>query len=39
MGMHPVVSEGGSTLSGGQRQRLIIAAALVRRLGSPLDCH
>lgn len=31
MGMHTVVSEGGSTLSGGQRQRLLIARALVRR--------
>jgi len=30
MGMHTVVSEGGSTLSGGQRQRLLIARALVR---------
>ena len=28
MGMHTVVSEGGSTLSGGQRQRLLIARAL-----------
>lgn len=31
MGMHTVVSEGGSTLSGGQRQRLLIARALVHR--------
>ncbi|MEO8333633.1 MAG: NHLP bacteriocin export ABC transporter permease/ATPase subunit [bacterium] len=31
MGMHTVVSEGGSTLSGGQRQRLMIARALVNR--------
>ena len=31
MGMHTVVSEGGSTLSGGQRQRLLIARALVTR--------
>ncbi|MEM7713464.1 MAG: NHLP bacteriocin export ABC transporter permease/ATPase subunit, partial [Cyanobacteria bacterium P01_A01_bin.68] len=31
MGMHTVVSEGGSNLSGGQRQRLIIARALVLR--------
>lgn len=31
MGMHTVVSEGGSTLSGGQRQRLLIARALVRK--------
>lgn len=31
MGMHTVISEGGSTLSGGQRQRLLIARALVRR--------
>lgn len=29
MGMHTVVSEGGSTLSGGQRQRLMIARALI----------
>jgi ABC-type bacteriocin/lantibiotic exporter with double-glycine peptidase domain len=31
MGMHTVVSEGGTTLSGGQRQRLLIARALVRK--------
>jgi len=31
MGMHTVVSEGGTTLSGGQRQRLLIARALVQR--------
>lgn len=31
MGMHTVVSEGGSNLSGGQRQRLLIARALVQR--------
>lgn len=31
MGMHTVVSEGGSTLSGGQRQRLMIARAIVNR--------
>jgi NHLM bacteriocin system ABC transporter ATP-binding protein len=31
MGMHTVVSEGGSTLSGGQRQRLLIARAIVNR--------
>ncbi len=31
MGMHTVVSEGGSTLSGGQRQRLLIARALVNK--------
>ena len=31
MGMHTVVSEGGSTLSGGQRQRLLIARAVVGR--------
>ncbi|MEB3294153.1 MAG: NHLP bacteriocin export ABC transporter permease/ATPase subunit [Synechococcales bacterium] len=31
MGMHTVVSEGGSNLSGGQRQRLLIAKALARR--------
>jgi NHLM bacteriocin system ABC transporter ATP-binding protein len=29
MGMHTVISEGGSNLSGGQRQRLLIAKALV----------
>jgi NHLM bacteriocin system ABC transporter ATP-binding protein len=29
MGMHTVLSEGGSNLSGGQRQRLLIARALV----------
>ena len=29
MGMHTVVSEGGTNLSGGQRQRLMIARALV----------
>jgi ATP-binding cassette subfamily C protein len=28
MGMHTVISEGGSTLSGGQRQRLMIARAV-----------
>ena len=31
MGMHTVVSEGGSTLSGGQRQRLLVARALINR--------
>jgi ABC-type bacteriocin/lantibiotic exporter with double-glycine peptidase domain len=31
LGMHTLVSEGGSTLSGGQRQRLLIARALVRK--------
>jgi ATP-binding cassette subfamily C protein len=31
MGMHTVVSEGGTTLSGGQRQRLMIARAIVTR--------
>ena len=29
MGMHTVVSEGGSNLSGGQKQRLLIARALI----------
>ncbi len=31
MGMHTVISEGGSTLSGGQRQRMMIARAIVNR--------
>ena len=31
MGMHTVVSDGGSTLSGGQRQRLIIARAIAHK--------
>jgi ATP-binding cassette subfamily C protein len=31
MGMHTVVSDGGTTLSGGQRQRLMIARAIVTR--------
>ncbi|MCQ4079533.1 NHLP bacteriocin export ABC transporter permease/ATPase subunit [Streptomyces sp. RB6PN25] len=31
MGMHTVLSDGGSTISGGQRQRLMIAQALIRR--------
>lgn len=31
MGMHTMVSDGGSTLSGGQRQRLMIARAIVHR--------
>jgi ATP-binding cassette subfamily C protein len=31
MGMHTIVSEGGTTLSGGQRQRLLIARAVVNR--------
>jgi len=31
MGMHTIVSEGGTNLSGGQRQRLLIARALVKK--------
>ncbi len=31
MGMHTVISEGGTNLSGGQRQRLLIARALVMK--------
>ncbi|QJW83813.1 NHLP bacteriocin export ABC transporter permease/ATPase subunit [Ramlibacter terrae] len=31
MGMHTVLSEGGTTLSGGQRQRLLVARAVVQR--------
>jgi NHLM bacteriocin system ABC transporter ATP-binding protein len=31
MGMHTIVSEGGSNLSGGQRQRILIARALVQK--------
>jgi NHLM bacteriocin system ABC transporter ATP-binding protein len=31
MGMHTVISEGGSTLSGGQRQRMLIARAIARK--------
>ena len=31
MGMHTIVSEGGTNLSGGQRQRLLIARSLVGR--------
>lgn len=32
MGLHTVISEGGTNLSGGQRQRLLIARALVNQL-------
>lgn len=31
MGIHSVISEGGSTLSGGQRQRLLIARAIAKK--------
>ena len=31
MGMHTVISEGGSNLSGGQRQRVLLARSLVNR--------
>ena len=31
MGMHTIVSEGGTNLSGGQRQRILIARALVQK--------
>jgi ATP-binding cassette subfamily C protein len=31
MGIHTILSQGGSTLSGGQRQRLLIARALALR--------
>lgn len=31
MGMHTIISEGGSNLSGGQRQRLLVARALARK--------
>ncbi len=31
MGMHTIVSQGGSTLSGGQRQRMLIARALIQK--------
>jgi ATP-binding cassette subfamily C protein len=31
MGLHTVISEGGTNLSGGQRQRLLLARALVHR--------
>lgn len=33
MGMHTVLSQGGTTLSGGQRQRLLIAKAIVQKPG------
>jgi len=33
MGMHTVISEGGSNISGGQRQRMLIARALIRKPG------
>jgi ATP-binding cassette subfamily C protein len=33
MGMHTVISEGGTNLSGGQRQRLLLARALVHKPG------
>ena len=33
MGMHTIISEGGTNLSGGQRQRLLLARALVHRPG------
>jgi ATP-binding cassette subfamily C protein len=31
MGMHTMISEGGSTISGGQKQRLMVARAIVRK--------